>query len=553
MIPSLSQEELTQYASDAQTIQQPQGTDYSQGVKAGRTIPAKWWNWLFSASTKRIVQARSDADNMLTELKNVVTDAGLTPTASDNTQLGQAVVAKANTQIDNFVAYKSSLFITSWRIGQIYIDDSDTAVTYDSSMRLIDCFEGGPTGSVIVANTPRDAISYYSSYQLMYSLDAIHWYTVRLLRQEVAIWLLGNYLYFVYGYNVYRVDLRIRGRVDNPELLYRIPSGSSTTYNQAFLIPFDDCIFCFMYDGTLRKFSNASDTSELIDDTGLGQTNLSTSSMTRTAVPVVRSDGYYIGNVKVSLDRSTWTPIAAITSSDEYSLGSTVCHLADNNVAIASMHMMHYYLIDSNNEGHQVDRTDVASDIYSFSFGEDFIAAVGSNAYNIRRFSLDGQNYTAFSDLSPGTPILKIGGYYYLLSGVTVYRSETLSSEKSDYTAVYTASDSCRLLVVPNSPYIFVRSDSGNPITTPLGTVYADPIYAIILGDRAVQPTPTLKWPDGTVTPLFCSSPAFYRPYAAGNLLVFGGTSNTGGGGVDFIFYTSKGLNNVIGHTLYLR
>ena len=115
MIPSLSQEEITQYASDAQTIQQPQGTDYSQGVKAGRTIPAKWWNWLFSASTKRIVQARSDANNMLTELKNVVTDAGLTPTASDNTQLTQAVEAKADTQIDKFIEDKRQ-YLSGWQI-----------------------------------------------------------------------------------------------------------------------------------------------------------------------------------------------------------------------------------------------------------------------------------------------------------------------------------------------------------------------------------------------------------------------------------------------------
>ena len=119
MIPSLSQEELTQYASDAQTIQQPQGTDYTQGVKAGRTIPAKWWNWLFSASTKRIAQARSDADNMLTELKNVVTDAGLTPTASDNTQLQQAVAVKTSGQIDEYVLNKRH-FMKDWADAELY-------------------------------------------------------------------------------------------------------------------------------------------------------------------------------------------------------------------------------------------------------------------------------------------------------------------------------------------------------------------------------------------------------------------------------------------------
>lgn len=123
MLPSLTQEELTQYASDALTIQEPTGANYSQGVKAGRTIPAKWWNWLFSAATKRIVQARSDADNMLTEMKNVVTDAGLTPDATDDTQLSQAVDIKAEAKAAEFVENKKA-FLTMWY-------GIDTTITID--------------------------------------------------------------------------------------------------------------------------------------------------------------------------------------------------------------------------------------------------------------------------------------------------------------------------------------------------------------------------------------------------------------------------------------
>ena len=127
MIPSLSQEELTQYASSAQTIQEPTGTDYSKGVSVGRTIPAKWWNWLFSNATKRIVQSRNDANNMLTELKNVVTDAGLTPSGSDNTQLTQAVEAKADKQIDDYVAYTKAL-VGYWNnLPQIMLPNSSSS------------------------------------------------------------------------------------------------------------------------------------------------------------------------------------------------------------------------------------------------------------------------------------------------------------------------------------------------------------------------------------------------------------------------------------------
>ncbi len=111
MITQLSEETINEYASEAQTTQQPTGTDFVQGVRVGRTIPAKWWNWLFNATTRRIFQAKNDAQNMLTELQNVVTDAGLELDATDNTQLAQAVTAKADEQIDVYVENKRGYFI----------------------------------------------------------------------------------------------------------------------------------------------------------------------------------------------------------------------------------------------------------------------------------------------------------------------------------------------------------------------------------------------------------------------------------------------------------
>ena len=113
MISQLSQETVTEYASEALTIQEPQGADYTKGVSVGKTIPAKWWNWLFNAVTKRASQSKTDAQNMLDEIKNVVTDAGLTPDASDSTQMAQAVVAKADAEIDKYV-YNKQGFFADW-------------------------------------------------------------------------------------------------------------------------------------------------------------------------------------------------------------------------------------------------------------------------------------------------------------------------------------------------------------------------------------------------------------------------------------------------------
>lgn len=113
MKPTLDEQDISVYATDAQTIQEPQGSDYSQGVAVGRTVPAKWWNWLFKAATSRLHQVFMDITSIFTELKNLILDAGLTPSGADDTQVIQAVVVKADTQIDQFVLNKRG-YIRSW-------------------------------------------------------------------------------------------------------------------------------------------------------------------------------------------------------------------------------------------------------------------------------------------------------------------------------------------------------------------------------------------------------------------------------------------------------
>ena len=114
MIEQLSQQTVAEYASDALTIQKPEGTDYSQGVRVGKTIPAKWWNWLFNAVTKRLIQSNADAQDMLEEMQNVVTDAGITLDDTDNTQLSQAIDAKAEDKIDAYVDAKRKATDELW-------------------------------------------------------------------------------------------------------------------------------------------------------------------------------------------------------------------------------------------------------------------------------------------------------------------------------------------------------------------------------------------------------------------------------------------------------
>ncbi len=171
MIPSLTQESIDQYASNALTIQKPEGTDYSQGAHVNRTIPAKWWNWLFSAVTKRIQQSRADAVNMLTELNNVITDADMQPSSATSNQLSQAVNIHAQRQIDEYIAAEKTQAISLWKPwGTIYLNGTAVNAS-EAAVRNIRKVSGLYLATVSRADSPVTfAQGVYSS------TDLIHWY-----------------------------------------------------------------------------------------------------------------------------------------------------------------------------------------------------------------------------------------------------------------------------------------------------------------------------------------------------------------------------------------
>lgn len=111
MIQQLEQETLSPYAADATVRQEPQGVDRSRGAQVGRTIPAKWWNWLFNAITKRAGQAKNDSQAMLTEMQNVVLDTGATLDSSDSSQLADAIRTKASTQLVQYIDSSKAIYV----------------------------------------------------------------------------------------------------------------------------------------------------------------------------------------------------------------------------------------------------------------------------------------------------------------------------------------------------------------------------------------------------------------------------------------------------------
>lgn len=100
MINETTVSSMGEYASDQLAAKERPGTDpvtgddyYAQGVKPGFSAPAKWWNWLFNALTKRVGEERNDLNVLINELKAVLTEAGVQVSATSNTQLLASVLA----------------------------------------------------------------------------------------------------------------------------------------------------------------------------------------------------------------------------------------------------------------------------------------------------------------------------------------------------------------------------------------------------------------------------------------------------------------------------
>jgi len=104
MRPTVQEEDIAIYAETATTIQEPQGANYTRGATVGRTVPAKWWNWLFREITKRLHSTFLDNTNQYAEVNNAVVDAGITPTDEHNDQLVGSVRIDASRALSEYMS-----------------------------------------------------------------------------------------------------------------------------------------------------------------------------------------------------------------------------------------------------------------------------------------------------------------------------------------------------------------------------------------------------------------------------------------------------------------
>lgn len=178
MISELQETSEEVYARNATAIAQPQGIDFSQGVKVGKTIPAKWWNWLFNRLFNRFNGVYVDSSRMFAELKNTVTEAGLTPNANDNTQMAQAATVFAQRGIEDYLQNTKHGYFAKWFSEKCAgLAGWSTAADDVEIVKLAKV--AGSESSYYLVLYKHSFDGTFSNYSVHVSDDLLTWYTIR--------------------------------------------------------------------------------------------------------------------------------------------------------------------------------------------------------------------------------------------------------------------------------------------------------------------------------------------------------------------------------------
>lgn len=332
MLEQLSQENVDEYASNALTIDQPTGTDWTQGVKVGKTIPAKWWNWLFNAVTKRLGQAKADSQEMLTELKNTVTDAGITIDPTDNTQLSHAAQALAVTGVNSYVQDKKRGFFAKWTSESctgIPVFSSEDNITIET-LKAIPNSDSNAFYMCIRKHTSNPAADYWYHYT---STDLLNWHEITApagaeLQTADIVYFKGRY-YFLYSVkDVYSAQLYYS---DDAASWYL--ARSFTEYGTLGLRVASGILW--MISASAQTYSNinyhsfrTTDGSTWTDAGEIFRNSASVEDKVSNVTPF--KGGYIIGN-KVTTDGLTWSAIVTDWANSAF---SKVFILADGTAVI---------------------------------------------------------------------------------------------------------------------------------------------------------------------------------------------------------------------------
>lgn len=106
---------------------------YSLGMVPADTFPAEWANYLFHGATQGITRLNADAGSMKKEINNVLSEAAITPDATVNTQLFQALrtlINNARKTVTVTTAANAAPSATGVPLINSYIDGMEISVTF---------------------------------------------------------------------------------------------------------------------------------------------------------------------------------------------------------------------------------------------------------------------------------------------------------------------------------------------------------------------------------------------------------------------------------------
>ena len=511
MLNNLTQEDINEYAPSAQTISEPTGADWSQGVQVGKTIPAKWWNWLFRAITKRIQEARTDSANMLAELKNTVIDAGLTPDPTDNTQLAQAANALSVRGVDTYVQEKKKGFFSSWTTESctgIPTFSSNDTVTIEE-LKPIPLSDNKAFYLRLHQHTSDPVGDNYLHYT---STDLVNWHEITAPQgaalQSVDIIYFKDRYYFLYSVK----------DVHNAQLYYS-DDAASWYYSRSFseygaLGLRVAANVLWMVSASSQTYANVSyhsfRTADGVSWTDAGTVfrNLGT---TEDAVGEVASfQGSYILGNKITTDGLTWSVIITDWSNSAYSkvvvTGSGAAIIQFNETG------GNWYTLSSP-AGTPVQR--LGTWVLE-KMGPENRILVKDTSDGYAGLTMDGVTFTKLSILYPTDPLAEFFrcADYYIIGA---YRSQDL--------------------------------DTWEAITLPLGVTtvqYSGVGYYIIAGNYFSSDC-GINWTQGMASGIaFCAVPVYISDTATCMTV-------TVRDGVALRCMTFNGVNRVIGTTLYLK
>lgn len=548
MITQLSQDTITQYASDAQTIQEPQGADYSQGVAVGKTIPAKWWNWLFSAVTKRMGQSKTDAQNMLTELQNTVTDAGLTLDASDNTQLSQAVSAKADIQIAEYIRDKKKL-VALWQIlepkGLLPVPAPE------ANIRKKWVLDVQKAGNMFwsVHGIIRDNV--ITNKQIAFSKNLEEWHIVDPADIDNRLYATGKGMTvsITFFKGTYYMCLTIGDSYVSSESTFAILSSQDTeTWNVDVLFTQTGGNYAGVIFSAYNKIMCAIGKRFYTSSDGANWTYTNLSNDIRPANGAVTSDAllnysvspeplnekYIVGDVLV--EENALTPLLDATAYKSC-FDTKTYKLRQGNIVLSS--------------GNTVDSSFNVSPIFvDMSYNRvlgtlrngEFLITLRDIGTNPRfEYSTDGINFSAltaplYADVSvPNTysmPVCELDGkfYYSAKNGFNIFESEDLVHWTDTGNTATSAKDILSLeslgVIVSDSSYSYDKGYTWLQAKNSDGNNFCGHSISAVLGDK--------YFTTELARILYNSNQNYYTEYTA-------------------LLYTGNYINRVIGHTLYLQ